>query len=333
MVAAFVSRWQAPLWFFLLAALAAPSALADQVGFQLVTIPDPPGELLKVGIWYPTKAAAADADIGLFTQTVATNGEMDGQARGLIVMSHGNGGSLVGHYDTALELARAGFVVAAMTHTGDNYQDQSRATQLADRPRAVRAVIDYMLSAWPQHAAIDAAKIGVFGFSSGGFTALVSIGGVPDLAAIEPYCASHANAYVCGVLKAHPINRNLPVRAEDWIADRRIKAAVVAAPAIGFTFSPAGLQTVRVPIQLWRAGDDHILPSPDYADAVLHALTLKPEYHDVPGADHFDFLAPCSDRLAQVAPDICQERGGFDRTVFHGVFNREVVRFFKTTLH
>jgi predicted dienelactone hydrolase len=117
-----------------------------------------------------------------------------------------------------------------------------------------------------------------------------------------------------------------------WIAEPRIKAAVVAAPAIGFTFSKDGLKGVQIPIQLWRAGDDHILPSPDYVEPVRDALPRPAEYQVVAGADHFDFLAPCSDALAQAAPEICQERNGFDRAAFHEVFNRDVVGFFDRTL-
>ena len=49
---------------------------------------------MRVGIWYPTKAAAIEADLGLFTQVVAANAPVDGHAHPLIVMSHGNGGSL-----------------------------------------------------------------------------------------------------------------------------------------------------------------------------------------------------------------------------------------------
>jgi predicted dienelactone hydrolase len=52
----------------------------------------------------------------------------------------------------------------------------------------------------------------------------------------------------------------------------------------------------------------------------------------VANADHFDFLAPCNDRLAQHAPDICAERPGFDRAAFHAEFNQAVVTFFERTL-
>jgi predicted dienelactone hydrolase len=204
---------------------------------------------------------------------------------------------------------------------------------LADRPRAVHAVIDFMLASWSGRAAIDVDEVGVFGFSAGGFTALVAAGGVPDLSRVRPFCAGHPDTFTCRLVAAHAAEIARPVPAADWIADPRIKAAVIAAPAVGFAFTRAGLAKVSIPIQLWRAEDDHILPSPDYADAVRDALPHLPEYHIVAGADHFDFLAPCSDSLAVVAPEICQEHGGFDRMVFHAAFNQEVVRFFSQALY
>ncbi len=316
----------------LLIALSIPPAHADAVGFSIVSVPNPPAEPLQVGIWYPTKTPPSEHDVGLFTQSVAPDASVTPGPHPLIVMSHGNGGTFESHYDTALALAHAGFIVAAVTHTGDNYRDQSQATHLTLRPQAIHTVIDYMLTAWPGHLAIDPAKVGAFGFSSGGFTVLVSIGGIPDLTRVAPYCAGHAATYVCKLLAAHPIPPDARVRDDEWIADPRIKAAVVAAPAIGFTFTRSGLKNVTVPVQLWRAAADTILPSPDYAEAVRAALPRKPEYHVVPGADHFDFLAPCSEPLAQVAPMICKERGGFDRAAFHRTFNRDVVRFFTRTL-
>ena len=122
------------------------------------------------------------------------------------------------------------------------------------------------------------------------------------------------------------------VPASTWFDDRRIKAAVVAAPALGYTFGYSGLEHVQIPIQLWRAQADHILPHPYYAEAVHIALSRPPEYHVVPNADHFDFLAPCSEQLEKSAPVICSERAGFDRVAFHSQFNTDVVNFFRRTL-
>jgi predicted dienelactone hydrolase len=310
----------------------AGQALAGDVGFAIAKVPDPPGPTLEVGIWYPTHGAPSPQALGLLTQTVAPDAAVDGQAHPLVIISHGTGGYFASHYDTALALAHGGYIVAAPTHTGDNYRDQSQATQLPERPRAVRSVIDYMLTAWPDHGRIDPARIGIFGFSSGGFTALVSIGGIPDLSRIAPYCASHADTFVCQVTRAHGMSDAPPVPTDSWIFDRRIKAAVVAAPALGFAFTREGLKSVSVPVQLWRAEDDHILPAPDYAEAVRDALPSPPDYHVVAGADHFDFLSPCSPAMAAAVPTICEERGGFDRAAFHARLNQDIVRFFDRTL-
>ena len=106
---------------------------------------------------------------------------------------------------------------------------------------------------------------------------------------------------------------------------------MVAAPALGYTFAREGLKDITVPIQLWRAADDHILPNPDYAEAVRIALPSPPEYHLVENADHFDFLAPCSDLLRQIAPAICVSQPGFDRTAFHQTFTRGAVHVFAVT--
>ena len=114
--------------------------------------------------------------------------------------------------------------------------------------------------------------------------------------------------------------------------DMRIKALVIAAPALGFTYTRQGLKDVTQPIQLWQAGRDQILPSPFYAEPVRDALPSRPEYNLVDGADHFDFLPPCSPELAAYAPMICKPTPDFDRAAFHERLNREITRFFKDNL-
>ena len=106
---------------------------AFSAGFEQVMVPDPSGAPLEVGIWYPSKDPVTSQRLGLFAQTVANDGAVAGRGLPLIVMSHGTGGSFEGHYDTALALAEAGFVVAAVTHTGDNYREQTQVGRLENR--------------------------------------------------------------------------------------------------------------------------------------------------------------------------------------------------------
>ena len=331
-------------------ALAFASTGAQAAGFQHSFAADPKGKPLEIGIWYPSEAPVRPVTMGPTTMSVAMNGAVNGPVNGpaqgkalpLVVMSHGNGGSFLGHYDTAIALADAGFVVAAVTHTGDNYKDQSRATDVMDRPRQISRVIDHMLSSWDDRTAIDGSRIGMFGFSSGGFTTLASIGGVPDFSTIGPVCRQYPGDFACQLIaKSGTASGSAsssgdvtasPTSAIARAADARIKAAVVAAPALGFTFAPDGLKNVKVPVQLWRAEDDAVLPHPRYAEVVRLALPDAPDYRVVPNAGHYDFLVPCSSALASIAPTICTSAAGFDRAAFHASFNAAVVGFFSKTL-
>jgi predicted dienelactone hydrolase len=299
-------------------------------GFQQGVTADPDGKPLVVGIWYPSQAAAKPVALGPTTMTVAFNAPVNGKALPMVVMSHGTGGSLLGHFDTAVALADAGFVVVAMNHTGDNYADQSRSADMMDRPRQVSRVIDHMLSTWEGHAAIDPERIGMFGFSAGGFTTLASIGGIADFAKIGPMCRQYPEDFVCQLIAKS--QGPVVVPATTVVTDTRIKAAVIAAPALGFTFSPDGLKNVKVPVQLWRAENDVVVPHPRYAEAVRLALPEAPDYHVVSNAGHYDFLARCSDALASIAPAICASLPGFDRAAFHVDFDSAVVKFFKKAL-
>lgn len=307
----------------------AGAAHAATVGFETAAAPVAGDKPLQVLIWYPSTAPEKAEPLALGQQTVAHGGAMAPGRHPLIVFSHGTGGSGGDHFDTAQALARAGFVVAAISHTGDTYNDHSRALRIAERPAQLMAAIDYMTGAWPLHDALDAQRIGAFGFSSGGFTVLAAIGGDPDLSQVGQHCARHPHFYDCGMQRQFG---GYPAGTVTTVShDPRIRAAVVAAPALGFAFAPAGLAKVTVPVQLWRAEWDTVLPQPFYAQAVHDALPKTPEYHVVPGADHFDFLPACSAGLAKAAPPICGD-GVFNRTAFHARFNADVVRFFEKTL-
>jgi predicted dienelactone hydrolase len=306
------------------------------VGYQQVTIPDGDGKSLQAGIWYPSNTQPSTHPLGMFTQEVALNAPVTGQGLPLILISHGTGGSLSSHIDTANALARGGFVVVAMTHIGDNAQDQryvGNRIDLTDRPRQAKAALDWVLSSWPGRLNLNPRRIGVFGFSLGGFTSLVLIGGTPEIARMAQLCDSKPSAPDCAFIKnAHGDQLRPSTETPIWIHDARIKAAVIAAPAASYLFGPGDLREVAVPIQLWRVENDSQAPDAWNGAVVRDNLKSHPDSHLVQGADHFVFLAPCSDALAAVAAQICQDPAGFDRAAFHRAFNQSVVDFFTTKL-
>ncbi len=288
-------------------------SVRDGVAFSRLTVADGDQPAIEAGVWWPAETSPDPAP--------------------LIIISHGNGGDFRSHRDTAQALAGAGFIVATLTHTGDNWRDQSRATDIVDRTRQLSVLIDHMLGQWAGREGIDAARVGAFGFSAGGFTVLAAAGGNPDLTRLVEHCRANPDFFDCRLVSQHPATMQRGTQAEPRLPhDARIKALVIAAPALGFTFTRDGLADVTQPVQLWQAGSDQILPSPHYAEPVRDALPRPPEYNRVDGAGHFDFMPPCSPELAANAPMICAPTPGFDRARFHEALNREMIRFFRARL-
>jgi len=306
------------------------------VGFEQLSVPDPPGKPISAAVWFPSTGKPVSMSVGPFQQMVVPDGTITGTGLPMVLISHGTGGSEGSHYDTALALADEGFVVVALTHTGDNYMDQSYAgnrKDLTDRPRQVSVVLSYMLTTWTQHDRLNAARVGMFGFSLGGFTTLVETGGIPDVSRMRELCTKRPTAPECLFIQ----QRNGDQLSSEavttvWTHDQRVKAAVVAAPAVSYLFGPGSLKDVNIPIQLWRAASDDQVPDAWNTAVIRQELPKPPEEHVVTGAGHYAFLPPCSETLAKQAPQICTDDPRFDRHAFHGDFNREVVAFFNRAL-
>lgn len=326
------------LMLLAIAAAAAAFAIALRAprptGFQLVGVEDKDGKYMTMAIWYPTDARPWPTTFaGLNLMDVARDGPVIGSGLPLIVISHGTGGGPASHADLALALAGQGFVVAAPMHNGDNFQDQralSSAGLFANRTREIHAAVDYMLASWPNHAQIDPMRIGMYGFSAGGFTTLAEIGGVPDMSRLSQRCATQPE-FVCKLLAdAHSplVAENLPPTSA-YVHDLRIKAAVIAAPGLGFTFTEEGLAAVTVPVQLWSGAADSSVPTATNAGWVSNALGKRAELHVVPGANHFAFLVPCG---LGGPPLLCNDADGFDRRRFHAAMNQDILKFFQSRL-
>src|SRR5262249_53121869 len=149
---------------------------------------------------------------------------VDGEQLPLVVISHGRGGSFLGHYDTAETLADAGFIVAALCHPCDTPTGMSRSgdpSPLFGRPTHIKPLIDFMLRQPPVATKIDPQRIGFFGFSRGGYTGLVLIGANPDWAAVTEFC-EQSLSHACDQIR----RKEYPT--QPFTHDARIKIAVIA---------------------------------------------------------------------------------------------------------
>jgi predicted dienelactone hydrolase len=308
-----------------LCCLAAP---ANAAGIQLLDF----DSRLAGAIWYPCAADPKVVPLGAlavgadFSLMGVKDCPVTAAKLPLVIFSHGRGAWFGAHHDTAEALADAGFVVAAINHPGDNGNDPSKSEDLsvwASRPADMVGLLDFMLHDWKNKAVIDPARIGLFGFSKGGYTGLVLIGAAPDFGRLASVCRETTGT--CQQLhdgEAPPSPSH----------DARIQAAVIVDPAPG-VFTPDNLAAIKIPLQFWRSE----LGGPGVGDGsgtarVARSLPGKPDVHVVP-AGHFAFLAPCSQQLAAAIPRICTDvPAGFDRAAFHRDFNMSVVRFFREHL-
>jgi predicted dienelactone hydrolase len=323
--------------------LAAP-AWAAQAGLRLQTLPAA-GEAqpaIALALYYPTQAAARATPLGPFTPEVAMRAEPEAQVEGLIVLSHGTGGSELGHSRLAVALARAGYLVAALRHPGDNYQDNSLLTgggarYFTERPRQVSRVIDALLAdpQWQDRIARDAKgpRVGAVGHSAGGYTVLALAGGRPDVARIAQHCQqSRADDPIfCGMGRGDA-NGSAPTAPTPapTLADPRVRAVVALAP-VGVVFDAASLAAIKMPVSLYEAEADRWLV-PRFHAQWIGAHVKGIAVHRVPKAWHFAFMDTPSMAIPTPDGDIAADPPGFDRAAFLQRLGREVPAFFDKAL-
>ena len=127
-----------------------------------------------VTLYYPAAAAEQPVARGRLTIQMAPQAPpVPGNGR-LVVISPGSGGAPWVHADLARRLVAAGFVVALPEHRGDNWLDPGRPgpDSWVQRPAEVARVIDAVGRDGRFGPAPDLARVGVYGMSAGGHTAL-----------------------------------------------------------------------------------------------------------------------------------------------------------------
>ncbi len=303
------------------------------VGIRLLSAPaQTGGREIKIMTWYPTMEKAEDTMFGPYKIRAARDAKIKDGVYKLIVISHGSGGSHLGHRDTAIYLAERGYLVAAVLHPENNFLDNSadrRERNWKNRPGHISKALDYILNESGFKDNIDKKSIAIIGYSAGGYTALALAGGIPDIANIRNHCAKVNDDQ--GFCRGHGFlftifGSKKPNIIENTY-DSKIKAVVLLAP-LGVLFKDRqSLSKVTVPVRIYRAEKDDVLRFPYHAESIRQNLSIKPEYVVVRNACHYSFLAPFPENA-----DLAKDPPGFDRVKFHSVMNREIFEFLSRSL-
>ena len=133
------------------------------------------------------------------------------------------------------------------------------------------------------------------GHSAGGYTALLIAGAVPNFVLAKAYRLAVASVPYRKRADAAGTHRRKPDLK--YVADPRVRAIFVMAPALGYAFDQSALVKVRIPVRLYRPAADEMLPHPWNAERIAQFLSIRPEYVVLDGAGHFVFLAPARGSL------------------------------------
>lgn len=337
-----------------LALCCAPLALFAQsvtgVGFQSITIHDPVnGGSMPGYVFYPATQATGTTWIGPYQLHATRNAAAIPGTKPLVVISHGHGGSDLGHHDLAVYLASHGFIVATLEHPRDNFRDASgdgHPEVEIGRPIQVEATISMLLADPRWKTSIDPQRIGVAGFSNGGYTSLLLVGAVPRFTRFLDYCKAHPDdSNQCGgfgAFKAEAARHGQT--PEQMLAamqgefhrwgdphDPRVKAAFAMAPQ-SLVFDKAGLASIDRPVFLYYGQDDRVLVPQYNALHIAPLIKTLAGIKMIPKAGHYVFLSPCSPQLTKDAPEICLDPLGVDRVAVHRQIDADALAFFRKTL-
>ncbi|RPH44841.1 MAG: dienelactone hydrolase [Burkholderiales bacterium] len=299
------------------------------VGWRTLTVPsgpDDPGPT-TVALWYPSSAPARTTTMGPFEVRAAIGAPAEPRASGLVVLSHGTGGSELGHARLAEALARRGWMVAALRHPRDNWQDASLLARSPERyfetrPRQASRVLDALLAdpAIGPRIASDARgpRIAAIGHSAGGYTVLALAGARPDIARIASHCRMHRaeDPLFCATGRTAPEAPAASGRLAPLpdLADPRVRAAVAMAP-VGAVLDDGSLSRVGVPVAVHVPSLDRWLV-PRFHGRRVAAAIPGAVLEEVPNAWHFAFLDTPSMAIPSPDGDLGADPPGFDRTAF-----------------
>jgi predicted dienelactone hydrolase len=262
-------------------------------------------------------------------------------ARGLfpvILLSHDMASNGLAHHDLCSALARAGFVVAAPTHSADNSKDANALFSAAlyyHRPRQLAAVLDNLARNAKFGGIMDFSRIGVLGSGIGAATVLQLAGVDIDPDSFSAYCASvpadgtFCNKWAYSRLLRFPADSRA-IRAKygkNAFAPRQenIRAIGLLAPGGLFMLDKNGLAGLKLPLAAVFAEQDELyraMPFPAPLAQSVRTSLLKE-------TDHYSVNAPCPEEFLSLLPESCgamprelRDKAALERDNFFTTFFR-----------
>jgi predicted dienelactone hydrolase len=298
---------------------------------------------IRFEIWYPTyetdSTRAGITDLPFILDPTIRNAGFIQQKFPLILLSHGTGGNRFSLAWLAIFLAKNGYIVAAPDHWGNTYDNKipEYFVRYWERPLDISFLLTHILNDKTLSPYIDSARIGMAGFSFGGYTTLALAGADLDCsllkkAAETPEGKKEFNVPELGDLRK--LIRQIPCGiVPKTFKDRRIKAFVAMSPAAGLGFqNTEQTRQIKSPVLIIGAESDRIAPVKTNA-GFYHKLIHDSDYILLQGkVGHYVFLNVGNEDLKKEAKKYYLDDKTVDREKVHMEVENDIIRFFRKSL-
>jgi predicted dienelactone hydrolase len=187
----------------------------------------------------------------------------------VIIISNGLGAGRDRFEQLAHHLASYGFAVVIPDHPGSNAQRQKEfyqgyykegfdATEYINRPLDISYILDKLekLNSSQFHNQLNLQRVGIFGYSFGGTTALALAGAPINFEQLDQDCEEHKS--IINISIVHQCRALELPRKTYNLKDNRIKAAYVFVPFGKSLYGQAGISQIDIPI-FWQASDEDLI--------------------------------------------------------------------------
>ena len=266
------------------------------------------------------------------------------QKQPLIMMSHGTGGSALQMLWLAEKLVKSGYLVVGLNHHGNTAAEPKKYaegyTLWWERAQDLSVVLDKLLKHQDWSPFIDKNRVGIIGFSLGGYTAISALGGITDKSLFKQFCQSKHRDFTCDpqvefeqirkefdkVKDTASVKASLSRQHDSYKVDA-IKAGFVIAPALAQAMTKESLESITVPISVVVGSNDQVAPATTNAFRIS-SLIENGSYHEINNVGHYTFLSNCTALGKQLLSALCQDHKAVDRFRIHNDVSQQAVDFF-----
>lgn len=301
---------------------------------------------LKTEIWYPTKDTTkfnVTKEYPFKLPPTSKDAAPIAEKSPLILLSHGTGGNRISQMWLACELASNGFIVAAVDHYGNTLDNKipENFVKVWDRPLDISFALDNLLNASEFNSTIDSTRIGMAGFSLGGYTTIALAGGVLNYELLKEFSNTEEGKVEFDLPELGDVSKlitpeiiELGNKENRYLKDNRISAFIAMAPAIGQGFNEKSqFEKVNKSVLIIGAQNDERTPVNTNAKHYSELLDGS-KYIELRGqVGHYIFMNEAKNRLKRNAPIVFKDDKSVNRDEIHKEVSTMIIEFFNNELN